>query len=515
MTRLVPLFALALVACKKDDPGTDTSPFTAPPTERFDWQPCPVNTPIAGDQAECATVDLPLFHDAPEQGTAQIAVRRYRTSDSPPGQLWLVQGGPGGSVLRFDPFLPGIAERTGGMDLYMMEHRGVGDSERFGCPVQEAVGSEADVIVTATEMPACWDWLAANRSIDAFTTTAAARDLNALVERGRQPDLPVHVFGVSYGTLVVQRFLALFPDGADSAILDSIVPHLPGDQPMEWLGHWDDVARDFLGRCADDPACRASVGQDPIPALEGALDTLTTTCPDLTAGPVTLRNQLAHLLERPDLRVALPGFVRRLVRCSPDDLVAMQYALDAPVRYPRFAEDPDAAAAESMFGLLPYVSRVEFWERDAPTRGEYEAALDATLAAESIHLDLIEPYGALQTYAPDDIQGRLPDTGMPVLMAIGGLDARTPPDSSAALRDRLSGPAQWSVLFPTAGHALYGYTPEGGTHGDGCFFDVLEAFLIDPSVAPDTTCVDDVAPVDFASRSDRSQAIFGTDDYYD
>ncbi|TNE86066.1 MAG: alpha/beta fold hydrolase [Deltaproteobacteria bacterium] len=450
----------------------------------------------------------------PDAGRDPLSVRRYRTSDQPTGQLWLVQGGPGGTVLRFDDILPAFAERSGGMDVYTVEHRGVGDSGRVGCPDQEDPASPSGTGFTVDELTPCLDAVRANHDLAMYTPTASARDLKWVMDRAAEPGQTTHVFGVSYGGLVVQRFASLFPDGADSLILDTPVGHRRGLVPMRWIANNDEVARELFDRCAADAQCLADVGGDPAARLRSVLVDVGTTCPELGGDARLLKRQMTSMLETPGVRDALPAFVTRLERCDPADVTAMQLALTARERLYTVPSHPDATAAESLFTLGTVITRTEWWEAQPPTLAEYQAGLDGALMAAGVNELVYPSVAAFESYAPDAWHEQLPTTDMPVLRMYGELDMRVPPSETVGLREAFSRPAQWSVGFANGTHAMHRVRADDGAVGTGCFWDLFEDFLAVPYATPDSACTADFEPIDFSGDATRAQQIFGTSDFY-
>ena len=155
------LLLLALAAC--NPPGVDTAD-TAVPVEacqpviepvEISWSACDVSSGSGDGAAECAWVDMPMHHCDPGDGlTMEVAVKRYRSSDDAPAQVWFLQGGPGGSGLDILQTMGSSIAGTG-YDFYVIDHRGVGESTRLSCPDQEWWGSEEGAAITAEEAIAC------------------------------------------------------------------------------------------------------------------------------------------------------------------------------------------------------------------------------------------------------------------------------------------------------------------------------------------------------------------------
>jgi pimeloyl-ACP methyl ester carboxylesterase len=176
---------------------------------------------------------MPLDWAVPSADLISVFASRRPAIEQPAKvQLWLLAGGPGGSGDSYSTYVDQLAKELPDHDLYVLEHRGVGESTRVGCPDQESTTSEGGVGITASEWPACLE--AVERSwgnkLSHFTTTADARDLKRFIELTRAPGQKVFVYGASYGTTRALRLLQVDPAGVDGVILDSVVS--PGVQSM-------------------------------------------------------------------------------------------------------------------------------------------------------------------------------------------------------------------------------------------------------------------------------------------
>ncbi|XXT14952.1 alpha/beta fold hydrolase [Sorangium sp. So ce429] len=239
-----------------------------------EWGGCP------GDFiSECATVALPLDPSKPGGETLPVFVSRHLApGGAAKAQVWLLQGGPGDSGNMFTGFIEQLWERVmPDVDWYVLEHRGVGLSSRFECPVQEDPSSEDEAEISASEWPACVQALKAQWGDDLahFTTSADADDLARLIERTREHGKKVILYGASYGTARALRFLQKYPEAVDAVILDSIV----GGRPVH-----AGAARQLLaGRR------RRAAGLGRPGEARGPLRAVGGTGPDLGRAPGALR----------------------------------------------------------------------------------------------------------------------------------------------------------------------------------------------------------------------------------
>ncbi len=112
------------------------APLEATAQSSIDWSSCPLSDDDDPGDAECATVELPRFHDRSDGESIEIALKRSLQGSDPEGtirQLWFLNGRPGDSGVealgRLVSILAGLP-----IDIYTLDHRGVGGSEVLECP---------------------------------------------------------------------------------------------------------------------------------------------------------------------------------------------------------------------------------------------------------------------------------------------------------------------------------------------------------------------------------------------
>jgi pimeloyl-ACP methyl ester carboxylesterase len=494
--------------------GSGGSGGTAP----SDWAPCPlfVDQPD-GPEAECATFDVPLRWSDPAGPTIEVFVQRLRGVGPIRGQLWLLEGGPGGSGADFDEWMEELHELDPSLDLYAVDHRGVGRSTRLDCPAQETAGSEWGISIAPGEAAACRDTLVARWGDDLgeFSATAAAMDLGRLIELAEQPGQARYVYGVSYGTYWAHRYLELFPAQADGVVLDSIAP--PGIDFVTYDEDFDRVGQDFLALCAADATCSSKLGPDPWATL-GALYTSLAGghCADLqqTWGldATALRIVLAALLMSPITRTYLPATIYRLQRCDAGDVGAIDQMLTL-----LFGQQTtsyyDTLSSDALFYN---VALSELWPDVAahPTLDEI-TAVEASLF---ISTGLTPRVAEVQDVWPDYTDNGLVDgwavTDTPLLMMNGDLDPMTPLWLAELMRPQFVGPHQSFVTVPRAAHCVTCQTPVAAGE-QMCGLTLTLSFLRDPTAPLDESCLVDIPVESFVGDPALNDFVFGNVDLWE
>ncbi|MFO0553845.1 MAG: alpha/beta fold hydrolase [Polyangiaceae bacterium] len=483
---------------------------------QVDWASCPLYLDQPnGAQAECATIEAPLRWSEPDGPQIGVFVQRLRAPVQPSrGQVWLLEGGPGGSGADFDKIMAEFQKLDPTLDFYAIDHRGVGRSARLSCPGEDSATSAWGTSVSPEEAPACRDEVLAawGDDLDEFTTTSAARDLGWLIDRTAEPGRDVFVYGVSYGTYWAIRYLQLFPNQATAVVLDSIAP--PGESFLHYDEDFDAVGQDFMDLCATDPLCAAKLGADPWGATKDVLTLLDGGhCAELATkwglNRQAARTVFAYLLTSTVTRAYFPAFVYRLARCDAADVTALDHLLgvlfgNAETSY---------YATLSSDALFYNVALSELWPdaSEHPTVESVSAIEDALSVSTGLTPRVTAVQDVWPAYEDDSFVGQWPDTQIPVLMMNGDLDPMTPIWVGGQAAQHFTGPQQWFYRVPRAAHAVIVETP-----GDEpCGRTILFSFLADPTKEPDTTCLEAIPEESFAGDPPLNNYLLGTADLWE
>ena len=208
--------------------------------------------------AQCAWLSVPENPDDLQGGSRQLFVVRLaaRNAQSLPDPLVAIAGGPGQAASQAFANLDHILwSLTGRRDIYLLDARGTGRSnpERCELNADQAKLFEFNSATVREQAQSCLSQLTRPPQFD--TTSVAVRDLEAL---RRSLDLERwNLFGVSYGTRVVQHYMRRYPDAVRAVVLDGVIP--PGEALGPDIAPHSQRALDvFLAGCAQHEACRQS-----------------------------------------------------------------------------------------------------------------------------------------------------------------------------------------------------------------------------------------------------------------
>jgi pimeloyl-ACP methyl ester carboxylesterase len=482
--------ALVLVAgaCSANDPSDAVVP--GPSGAKLEFAACPHDLPGETPGRDCAVTTVPLRWDDPEGPSIELLVARYPSATPGNGQLWLLDGGPGGTgAVYMQPEILRLYTSLG-LDVYIPQHRGTGHSTPLGCTAPD------DLHGCGEELLDTW-----GDGLQGFHSVEAGRDVGHLVTRSRRPGERVFVFGLSYGSYWAQRYLQSFPKQADGVILEGV---LPLDQPL-WEGDVpaDAAARSIFQACREDADCAAAFGsrdpEDVARAVLAAAEDPERRCFGADGADRVTLEAVLSLLIAADVAHLVPGLLRRLDRCSAQD----QKELLAVVDF--FAGLPDVDPAVDNQVLGNHVVRTDLMASLAAFPLEKQLAERKPLvfwsgAASVEALDAVVA-GWPVNYSPATTE--LPASLPPILLMNGGLDIQTPSVWARELAPKLGGTL---VEFPYAGHGVDVSLASPLTANDAsCSLGILRGFVTHPGGSVDGRCAATAYTPDVAGHSATNQ----------
>ena len=233
----------------------------------FEEAKCPMMLP--GDvSVTCGYLTVPEIHGDSNSRTIKLAVAILHShSEQPqPDPVVHLHGGPGqGDLARTFSYLN--ASYLNERDLILMDQRGVGFSEpALRCPEVDAAtvnslmaGSSRDDLIAGdvAGAAACRDRLQSEGiKLEAFNTLQSAADFESLrLALGYDQ---WNLYGTSYGTLLAQTMMRLYPDTIRSVTLEATMPMQQTAEESAMFGRALDEV--FMG-CAHDATCNAAYPQ--------------------------------------------------------------------------------------------------------------------------------------------------------------------------------------------------------------------------------------------------------------
>jgi pimeloyl-ACP methyl ester carboxylesterase len=461
----------------------------------FEPGPCdfPDTPAIAtGMELECGWLTVPEAYNAPTGRTLRLAVAIIRSADPNPDPIPVIflQGGPGGSTidtyLQLIPLNPRLSALN--RDVILFDQRGTLYSQpSLFCEETYQLGIDLlDADISDEEASRQYlDALGACRArlesegvdLSAFDSLENAADVDAL-RRALGYD-QVHLYGVSYGTLLALHVMRLFPEGLASVTIDSVMPTQVAaieDQPRVIARGLDAL----FESCAADPGCSRA-----YPDLETVLysqvdrlnaDNARITLTNLETGGTypalldgdTVLSVVIQLMYATDL---VPMIPRTIYQVRAGDYQVIETLLsnlvfDRSMSYGMFysvwcAEEPELDLARLNLEAMP------------------PQLADEMRASSEQYLQVC----SIWDVQPLPADANAPVTSdIPTLVLSGAFDPVTPPEYAEQAAEGLSN--AYSFVIPSGGHAQV-------TSGE-CQDSLFIQFMNDPTRAPDAACVADL-----------------------
>jgi pimeloyl-ACP methyl ester carboxylesterase len=288
----VAVIAIALIGCSSgpsspsSDSGARSSSTDFPPTE-IKWQSC-------RNGLQCGTVTVPKDYANPGAGSINLAVARRPAAnpDERKGVVLFNPGGPGAPVIDDIEKLTLPPDVRDQFDLVGFDPRGIGDSGALPCATDTQtafrnVDSTPDDDAERAQLESAAMAIAnecASKAGDVLPflgSDASARDVDEV--RKALGEQQINFIGVSYGTMLGLRYLALFPKNARAMVLDSVVD--PEEAFEAYLRDQSDAFEKgltaMLAECPD--------GQDGCPT-GGAAAAYDSIAQQVEAQPLTTSN---------------------------------------------------------------------------------------------------------------------------------------------------------------------------------------------------------------------------------
>ncbi|KAF1330468.1 Serine protease family s33, partial [Globisporangium splendens] len=516
-------------------------------------------------QYECGEFRVPMCYEGICNSNRTIDVFVKRVAAQPlenPGEkkksLWVLQGGPGASSTAMEGMMGDLYQRLEGkVSIYTMDHRGTARSNRLMCEAAQAgtTGSPSGTTISVGEVPACIQdvLFQIDNQTAAFSVTSAAMDLKTVIDT-HLSDEDVYVYGLSYGTYLVERLIHFAPESVKGFSVDGIISEAGATvEDRATYSNWDRdvgvVADRFLGHCLNDTFCGSKFPgvndlskftRDLYRDLDKAAEENpgSNACADALASSGSrpsyfLRTTFGDYLTSDTWRIVIPAVIFRASRCNEEDADALSY-MAAP--YDEGLEDEEDIdnllyTSEMLYNLIVFS---EMWEQPSPDKATlikwYE---DSLMASDNFY---VLPYYCLfsgsqekactelknlpksqsMVYERDqywNVPAKLPKHASALLM-VGGLDVQTRRAYGNLEYNEMEGD-KMLVDFKYASHCTTFTTPM--KNGDGvCGLQILASFVREDGVLKnvDTSCVDEVYDLVFNESDHLASELFGTRDLY-
>lgn len=455
-----------------------------------------------GKDVICGYLSVPASYAKSDGGTYDLAVVIIKSRESvvKPDPIVMLQGGPGGSVISaYASALMRKNRILRDRDLVLLEQRGTQYSKpSLYCDEYDKFvldNLNVDLSVDDNERLSTKAFLAClqrfqSSGIDLanFNSFDDARDIESLrVALGYDK---INVYGVSYGSLLAQHYMRLFPDHLRSVILDGVVaPQI--NISTESIKSEDRAFRYFFSACKDDEKCNRY-----FPNLEQVFYDLIDK---LDKQPVHI--QMRDMEKGKTYEAVLDG------QSFFGSVFQMLYSADIIFGLPRMiyqAKDGDFSTFSTLLSFFTFDRSMNY--------GMYFAvncAEDSDFQLNDVNRDGVDPHvneankdgpaSFLEICKAINVPQLGPQadepvkSNVPTLLLSGGFDPVTPQEYAKAAAVDLKN--SYLFTFPSGAH--------GQLLGNECSDSIAVQFWNDPSHSPDAGCIADVAKPVFYTRESR------------
>lgn len=231
----------------------------AAPTPAVEWTTCDRPGMPVAEGVECGRLTVPVDWSRPAAGTTKVRVYRWKAEHSK-GTVLNFPSGPG----EPGDLALGSLRRTFGYDTIAVDPRGVGDIDPMTCDTAKILeipyvppAEDGAFEALRRRQKAFWGSCTTgdavlDRHVDA---ASSARDADAL--RRALGIRRLNVYGFSYGTLLAERYLALFGQHVTGSVLQGVMN--PAQTRREFVtaaaAGVQAIYDRFVRWCAAEPSC--------------------------------------------------------------------------------------------------------------------------------------------------------------------------------------------------------------------------------------------------------------------
>lgn len=504
-TVIVWLFTLAIVY------------FHNSAAQSIQWFDCNLYTnAVTNTKVQCAHVPVPLNYDMKNSKSIRIFVKRKSSNQRK--VLWLLSGG---SCEHFEESIELLSKQLKEFDIYTIDYRGTGRSERLTCIQSQAEtkGSEGGVQITLQEWKSC-----AKEADSNFTSINAARDVLSLMNLVQQHDnvTEQYIYSFSYGSLLTTRIMQINDSLVSGLFMDGIVS--TQDQRFTFDGL--DATSNQVGLyllsyyCKQDKTCSDKLHHDPIAFINSVFDKVENNCvPKLCTSlegsstrpvKVTLsdiRKLLYRFLSDRERRQLIPSILYRLERCDViQDLRVLQHLFNANV------STCDTCEPLSSPLLEKNIEFSELYSIPAPSFHDLYTTFNKSFFAQGIYQ--YAPIRSLwPTYTPLYFNKTF-TTNKPVVLINGDLDPITLDNyAKEQFRNIIQTTNQKQlIIVPYAPHDVLHHSPTINSDLT-CGMQLLIQFVNDPfTKLVDHSCLQQLVPINFTGSASLVKELLGIND---
>jgi metal-dependent hydrolase (beta-lactamase superfamily II)/pimeloyl-ACP methyl ester carboxylesterase len=481
------------VATRPTPEPTATTPQPVDYEPLFEQAACKSSFP-PGYKVECGYLIVPEERNRPDSSTIRLHVAIFRSANPEPESDPVVHlvGGPGGSLLDAAPFYlqAGGGRILENRDYILFNQRGTRYADpSLECPGQVEFGLElAEQQLSWREREAleidflldCQEHLVSEgANLAAYNSIENAADVADLV-RALGYD-QANLYGISYGTKLALEVMRDHSQQIRSVILDSVYPpQVDLNEEIATSAHR--AFTTLFEGCAADTECDAK-----YPDLERVF---YQTVDELNASPTTVKVKGGTLDAWLDGDILLDAVFGTLYRTDALRWLPLMITEASKGNYEPLHTPLEVMADKGGISWGMYHS-MQCREETAFEDHERALQLSAGLPPQVVE-HFASPFAytlcsSWQSGKAAAIEDEPVHSDIPALVLSGQYDPVTPPSWAEQAAETLS--RSFYYDFPGVGH--------GVMRSNKCGLEIGLQFLADPTIEPDTSCLQELTGPDF------------------
>jgi pimeloyl-ACP methyl ester carboxylesterase len=289
----------------------------------------------------------------------RVFVKKYLVNDNlRKGQLWLLADGPGRtSESSFsNSYVNELRNSLQYYDIYVMDYRGTGLSARFVCPSGRTLRTNNKRVFDSCVRSLNVKLSRSDLQFSNYSTDAVARDVINIIRDTRTERDTIALYGLGYGSYVLNRVLLYEPDLIQMAIVDNVM--LPSYQMFSADDNIHQISTKFLKLCEQNSWCNTKFSSQVMNFTQLVLTKQSkgSKCLPHYYSSTQLKLYLGRALLDPSLRQTILPLLYRLYRCDKSDIGFLQNLYTSIYKYVidplPFDEDKHGWDSPEVFAII-------------------------------------------------------------------------------------------------------------------------------------------------------------------
>lgn len=469
--------------------GCATMPHESKSDQKIPMKPCHLSAPGSNSRLPAMCGSLTVYENHAAQSGRRIelyiAMIPAISRTPEPDPVLFITGGPGGASTQDFVAVSGAFRRINEKrDIVLVDQRGTGRSDPMKCKEPAEEFDPNDEVKLKAEVEKCIEQMDADPKF--YDTQAAAHDLDQV--RAAMGYDKLNLYGISYGTRVVQTYLRSYPKHVRTVILDGVVPQ---DEAIgvSIASDAQKTLDDVFARCAADADCNREFPDlpDSMAALLKRVEkesVLVSLEDPYTSEPTEVkftRNKLGMAIRlfsySSETAALLPLLIHNAHRTGDLSRLAAQSII--------VTEQLEGSINSGLGNSVVCAEDVPFYRENGEFAGDTLAEKRSYLGDYYRQLEKLCKYWPAARISPEF---KTPvQSDVPALLLSGELDPVTPPDNAAHVSRTL--PNSLHLVAPGQGH---------GVIFRGCIYRIATDFVENGTInGLDTACIQDLKPAPF------------------